>query len=80
MTVIPGLEGLLQNEVAVDMVGNHHILVARARLDRKATCVVCAQPADGVYFDEDLMGRYVRWRWRVAGGVWGWRRRGLGLG
>jgi hypothetical protein len=45
MPVIPGLERLLQDEVAVGMEGDHHILVARARLDRKATCVVCVQPA-----------------------------------
>jgi hypothetical protein len=62
------------------MVGDHHILAALARLDRKATCVVCVQLADGMYFDEDLMGRYVRRRWRVAVGVWGWKLRGLGLG
>jgi hypothetical protein len=80
MPVIPGFEGLLQDEVAVGMGGNHHILVAQAHLDQKATCVVCVQPADGMYFDEDLMGKYVRRRWRVAGGVWGWRRHGLGLG
>ena len=80
MPVIPGLECLLQDKAAVGMVGNHQILVARLRLDRKATCDVCVQPADGVYFDEDLMGRYVRRRWRLAGGCWGWRCLGLGLG
>ncbi len=57
VAVIPGLEGLLENEVTVGMVGNHHILVARARLDRETTCVVCVEPAEGVDLDEDLMGR-----------------------
>ncbi len=57
MPVISGLERLLQDEVAVGIEGNHHILVAQMRLDRKATCVVCVQPAEGVYFDKDLMGR-----------------------
>ena len=33
MTVITGLEGFLENEIAVGMVGNHNILVARAHLD-----------------------------------------------
>ncbi len=80
MPVIPGLERLLENEVAVGMVGDNHILVAQACLDRKAPCVICVQSADGVYLDEDLMGGYVRCgRW-VAGGVWGLRCRGLGLG
>ena len=45
MPVIPGLERLLQDEVAAGMEGDHHILVAQVHLDRKATCVVCVQPA-----------------------------------
>ena len=57
VAVIPGLEGLLENEVAIGMVGDHHILVARARLDRETTCVVCVEPADGVDLDKDLIGR-----------------------
>ncbi len=57
VAVIPGLEGLLENEVAIGMVGDHHILVARARLDRETTCVVCVEPAEGVDLDEDLIGR-----------------------
>jgi hypothetical protein len=39
--VIPCLERLLEDEVAVGMIGDHHILVAQARLDRKAPCVIC---------------------------------------
>ncbi len=57
VAVIPGLEGLLENEVAVGMVGDHHILVARACLDRETTCVICVEPAEGVDLDEDLIGR-----------------------
>ncbi len=57
VVVIPGLEGLLENEVAIGMVGDHHILVAKARLDRETTCVVCVEPAEGVDLDEDLIGR-----------------------
>ncbi len=57
VAVIPGLEGLLENEVAIGMVGNHHILVARACLDWETTCVVCVEPAEGVDLDEDLIGR-----------------------
>jgi hypothetical protein len=82
MTVIPGLESLLEDEVAIGMEGNHHILVAQARLDQKATHVVSVQPAEGVYFDEDLMGWYVQRRRMLAGGRWGrsLRRIWLGLG
>ncbi len=57
VAVIPGLEGLLENEVAIGMVDNHHILVARAQLDRETTCVTCVEPAEGVDLDEDLIGR-----------------------
>ncbi len=57
MAVIPGLEGLLENEVAVGMVGNHNILVTRARLDQEKTYVVCVEPAEGVDLDEDFIGR-----------------------
>ncbi len=57
VAVIPALEGLLENEVAVGMVGDHHILVARACLDREMTCVICVEPVEGVDLDEDLIGR-----------------------
>ncbi len=57
VAVIPGLEGLLENEVAVGRVGDHHILVARARLDQETTCVICVERAEGVDLDEDLIGR-----------------------
>jgi hypothetical protein len=57
VVVIPGLKGLLENEVAIGMVGDHHILVARARLDQETTCVVCVEPAEGMDLDEDLIGR-----------------------
>ncbi len=57
VAVIPGLEGLLENEVAIGMVGNHCILVAKARLDRETTCVFCVEPAEGMDLDEDLIGR-----------------------
>ena len=80
MTVIPGLESLLKDKVAVSMEGNHHILVARAHLEWKATHVVCVQPAEGVYFDVDLMGWYVQRSRRLAGGRRGQRHTWLGLG
>ena len=57
VAVIPSLEGLLENEVTVGMVGDHHILVARAHLDQETTCVICVERAEGVDLDEDLIGR-----------------------
>ncbi len=56
VAVIPGLGRLLENEVAVRMVDDHYILVARARLDRETASVVCVEPAQGVDLDENLMG------------------------
>ena len=38
---IPGLESLLEDEVAIGMEGNHNILVAQECLDWKATRVIC---------------------------------------
>ncbi len=57
VAVIPGLKGLLENEVAIGMVGNHHILVARVCLDQETTCVVCVEPVEEGDLDEDLIGR-----------------------
>ncbi len=66
--VIPGLEGLLENEVDIGMVGDHHILIARARLDQEITCVICVEPAEGVDLGEDLIGRGVHCcRWLTKG-------------
>ena len=80
MAVVPGLESLLKDEIAVGVESNHHILVARVYLDQKATHVICVKPAEGVYFDENLMGWLVQWSRRLAGERWGQRRTWLGLG
>ncbi len=55
--VAPVLEGFLEDEIAISMVDNHYILIARAGLDRKASGVVCVELADGVDANHDFAGR-----------------------
>ncbi len=81
MGVAPGLEGLLEDEVATGVIGNHNILVARAGLDGEPSCVVHVAHADGVDADKDLIG----WEVLCLGGIswyeWGWHGgREFGLG
>jgi hypothetical protein len=45
--VAPTLEGLLKDEVAIGMLGNHNIVVARAGLDGRPSHVICVELADG---------------------------------
>ena len=40
MSIALGLEGLLEDEVAIGVKSNHHILVTRMSPDRKAACVI----------------------------------------
>ncbi len=58
MAVTFGLERLLEDEIAISMEDDHDALVPRVCPDRKAAHVVCVQPAEGVHFDEDLIGRH----------------------
>jgi hypothetical protein len=73
--VASGFEGLLEDEVAIRMVCNHDILVARSSLDGEPTSVIRVEFADGQDMDEELIGRR-RWGggWRSVGNG------GLGLG
>jgi hypothetical protein len=57
VAVIPGLEGLLENEVAVGVVGDHHVLVAKASPNQETTFVVSKELAEEVDLDKDLIGR-----------------------
>ncbi len=57
MLVAPGLEGLLKDEVAIGVISNHDILVARTCFDREAAGIVRVEFADGDNSDEDLIGR-----------------------
>ncbi len=54
--VAPAFEGLLEDEIAIGMIGNHDILVARVGLDGEPSCVVCVELTDGVDVDVDLIG------------------------
>jgi hypothetical protein len=56
MAVTFGLAHLLEDEVAISMEGDHDVLVPQVCPDRKATSVICVQPAEGVHLDEDLIG------------------------
>ncbi len=81
MLITPGLEGLLEDEVAIGVIGNHHILVAGPGLDKKTSGVVCVELADGDDTDVDFVGQELRSFegncWEKRGGV---ESRGAGLG
>jgi hypothetical protein len=70
--VTPGFEGLLKDEVAIGMVGNHDVLVARLCFDGEKTGVIGVELADGQDADEEFVG------WGFRGN--GWRRRWQGSG
>ncbi len=71
MFITPGLEGLLEDEVAIGVIGNHHILVAGPGLDGEMSGVVCVELADGDNMDVDFVG----WELRFFGGNC-WKKRG----
>jgi hypothetical protein len=52
-----GFEGLLENEVAVGMEGNHDVLVAKACSDGEVASVVSEELAEWFCDDKDLVGR-----------------------
>ncbi len=56
MGVAPAFEGLLEDEIAIGVIGNHDILVARVGLDEEPSRVVRVELADGVDADVDLIG------------------------
>ncbi len=79
--ITPGLEGLLEDEVAIGVIGNHHILVARPGLDEETSGVICVELADGDNTDVDFVGQKLRFFggncWKKQGRV---ESRGAGLG
>ena len=81
MAIALGLEGLLKDEVAVCVIGNHHILVAGPGLDGETSGVICVELADGDNMDVGFVGWELRFfggnRWKKQGGV---ESRGAGLG
>jgi hypothetical protein len=54
--VAPAFEGLLDDEIAINVIGNHDILVARAGFDGEPSRVIRVELAHGVYVDVDLIG------------------------
>ncbi len=56
VAVALGLEGLLEDEVAVSMEGNHDILVAGASSDREAASVIGEELAERICYNKDLVG------------------------
>ncbi len=57
VAVALGFEGLLENEVAISVEGNHDVLVAGACSDGEAAIVVGEELADWFCDDKDLVGR-----------------------
>ncbi len=78
MGVAPGLEGLLEDEITIGVIGNHDILIARLGLDRESAGVIHVELADGKDTGEDLIGRIfggTGWLARDNGCRWRWLRR-----
>ncbi len=57
VAVTLGYEGLLEDEVAVGVEGNHEVLVAGACSDGEATSVTGEELAEQFCDDKDLVGR-----------------------
>jgi hypothetical protein len=57
-----GLEGLLKNEFALGVEGNHYILVAGASADREAAGVVGKELAERLCYEKNLVGWHCNWR------------------
>ncbi len=72
MFVAPGLEGLLEDEITIGVIGNHDILVAQMGLDREPSSVIRVELADGEDLDVDFVQREIR----CLGGYC-WKRRDL---
>jgi hypothetical protein len=56
MSITLGLEGLLQDEVAICVKGDHHILVARLSSDRKVAGVIGEELAQRLCHDGNVVG------------------------
>jgi hypothetical protein len=60
MLVAPGLEGLLEDEIAIGVIGNYDVLVSRPGPDWEMSCIICVELADGDDMDVDLVRRGCR--------------------
>jgi hypothetical protein len=56
MPVAPSLEGFLEDEVAICMIGNHNILVAGLCSNWEPASVVSVQLAERMDLDKDFIG------------------------
>ena len=65
MLIALGLEGLLEDKVAIGVKSDDNILVTGMGPDRKAACVISKKLAQWLCHDEDLVGRCSNWRWRT---------------
>jgi hypothetical protein len=63
MSIALGLEGLLKDEVAMGVKGDHHILVTGTISDREATGVISKELAQWLCYDVDLVGGRINGRW-----------------
>ncbi len=52
-----GLEGLLEDEVAIGVESNHDILVAGASSDGEVASVIGEELAERFFYNKDLVGR-----------------------
>ena len=62
MSIALGLEGLLKDEVAIGVKGDHHILVTGTSSDREAAGVISKELAQWLCYDVDLVGRCISGR------------------
>ena len=62
MSIALGLEGLLQDEIAIGVKRNHHILVAGFSFDRKAAGVIGIELAQWLRSDKEQAGRCLQGR------------------
>ncbi len=62
VVVTLGLEGLLEDEVAVGVEGNHDVLVAGASFDGEAASVIGEELAEWFCYNKDLVGRHCNGR------------------
>jgi hypothetical protein len=56
MLVAPSLEGFLEDEVAICMIGDHNILVAAPYLNWEPASVVSVQLAERMDLDKNFIG------------------------
>ena len=62
VAVTLGLEGLLEDEVAISMEGNHDVLIARACSDGEVPRVIGEELAERFCDNTDLVGRHCNGR------------------